>query len=1520
MPNHELPISFQPRQAEKHDVIQNDDKSAASRLIEKSEFAEGYQKLLSRLKTSPKIVESIVEAIPLSEEEAKKQAYAVESALATLESRYEPDAWQSQPGQDQWPSNLAGYRDALRQVTEFLTVAESTESSSVSYPYVVADLSARLETLPTYLHKHGLEDDFVAILQSNSQAKASEIEIVQDILAQLESAPQVVPNQEELPETKPVPQEQHPSLREILEGLMRQMSEAASRISAFDLKITGSFDLSKLVGAMSGRMSSPPWLSPSAGMERRAGFGEGGESKEGFGKLETKDGRLRNSLFIDSLWKVDKEGIYRRLDSEYFPVTLINENGGNLERKQHISRITLPLAPCKQPTNFSLPVPLGYEVISVSGEVPLEASKQGTYRVNLKPPFPTEISYEIQQICNENYNLNLSIDGEELISESHTVNVERKGTVVADRLINEAADDQERIRLVIDGFKANNPIYSTERQVGDILKAAGPRWHQAVEALNLGHCDTYSAYLANRLCQNGIAAIVTSGYVTNFDSFLMVGHSQVYVPEHAIQIEATACCEPDQITRCRAVTAGEFSKLLQEMPNLSDEDLFIRLRQFGERVRSDTYNDQTARYQPARKTESEIIPPIVQANVWLQNTNKIISHGAKLEKLIDCLREYGEVCWLDLADATQKQSHWLVEAADLFHWELNKEISTRISAEYSPEVQKEFVRLWKTTVNASNSRWHDYEGLFSLTPNDCFEKMESNEVTEALWHYRRSVANKEESANKDDLQKFEAILPLTFKHLSEDESNYALPKQLLSKLAVSSGIEEESLSRNIATLFRKVTKGNHKLAELIYCNSKGWLPSVEERKEIIQKLANCRTLPEFIDETGNPTQLLMKALEKPLMASLKGDKLAKVEVMLEELADLNVDLPLLVKNMLPQISGLLAKWSSVRGSMRTNSPSQSGIVSERVRLLPVSTLLLRATDDHIPLDLKAVQAVLMISRTVSTEAGDQLRKSLGPNNPEERLLSRFKIRQLEESGDEVTLDDKPGLYESNFFGTSEGRSVHVPFTPTETMKQKVQESINRPIGQILLTEAAGKEVGINQLAWEGVEQLAKRQVDGWGMEKLGGDQVYEKWLRVEQAEGLTAAEHYLLGTALLPLLSTNLYSSREEQRTRFYGLASELAQVYVAEENPEADLNFKEILASHFGDTPETREAVRSLSRLDTKQVIRQVMLVAERLGTMGEYYKSRVPIFGGGLLEYATPLQTSIPHLEFLNFGKAATGQARVWGALFNEVMVSGPGYRSFADQTKEHVSRTITEIRREVVSVAGDRAKRVVFGRHLSSLLSYPSRLPLVEGSADEFHEVRERRIGEIGGRPNISASARTGTEHLNVYRPEQSKPIQCVVDLEWLAEGTNPCEDGKYEEAEISVRLRSFLGLMLSASRMKAPFQVVIEFRGSHILGLDSADMARLLEDEPEMGSNDARLLSALWGLCTAQKKLEVKEVAVQADYPVTSPISPRELGELLRAFPQKGYIAMLCSSRNRQAAEEVMKIAQKRGYLVDYPRIK
>lgn len=275
------------------------------------------------------------------------------------------------------------------------------------------------------------------------------------------------------------------------------------------------------------------------------------------GTIQTNNYRLANELYVTKIFSWDG----KRLDTKAKEIDLASIPP---EIDENQALITIDEFEFDQNGRVFLPCPRRCEITGIAGVEEVFVTPQGTYQAT--PDRHSKITY-----C-------VTLTGDK--SKFPEVDPVSALPITRPEYIGDTVPG------IIGTLKLVPPIYSIEPWVDSIYQASGSRALLAMEALQIFKCDTASQYLAFRFQERGIPCQLISGISAQNGSFnVAAGHVEVEYERG--RLSAGDITHSKARIPSDAVDPLKLRSLLEKIPSLPDQELFLAILEFQEELPRD---------------------------------------------------------------------------------------------------------------------------------------------------------------------------------------------------------------------------------------------------------------------------------------------------------------------------------------------------------------------------------------------------------------------------------------------------------------------------------------------------------------------------------------------------------------------------------------------------------------------------------------------------------------------------------------------------------------------------------------------------------------------------------------------------------------------------------------------------------------------------------------------------------------------------------------------------------------------
>lgn len=1276
---------------------------------------------------------------------------------------------------------------------------------------------------------------------------------------------------------------------------------------------------------------------------RRVGFNEPGEIFY-IGKIETENLAIFEQMFITDVWNLRGDGLLEKAEREYQKIELpkISQLGA---RQRNESDISLSINRQSDYQTVAMPTPKGYQIIGLEENLPIEQSNLNTWRISNLPPEMTEIHYRLAPTDEQ---INISAEDRDRFQEDYSPQYLQRQTRTTDELINEISDPEIKIKLIVGGAKANQPIYSFDPFLGEIYQAAGGDCYLAYEAMQMGHCDSLSVYLANRLRHHQMPALVVSGLTTNQDERAFAGnfgHSQIlyFDPSGKVKtIEATSLTEKDKAVDFSQVPEAERAKLLEDVALLPQDKLFRRLSEFSQKIRPKEANWELV------QSQSRNLPPTSFATTEVVRPDEKAEGFLKVMSFINEWQEAKEANTLTLAKiqdfiAAQSQLGWSWNDASTFIFQnfrddkviLKKYQEQTKSGRWQQEMVEQAKLLFehpKTSAEEKTNfqRWA-FQNSFSssklqrrlLSPTQALNFMSGNEVAE-LADSTRDLANiavsilnnlpyltsKDQPENQSYWQKkADKVLGLSQKMLERisggEERVYNLyrrdyPNDLLSHLGwlfkqSDSESYQSKVSQTLANLIQASTDPERDFCELVFPYDRESSYNSEELRTIFVNLAQGSSLTEWLEESGKLTPRAQEIFTDYfynhwLNFAGRYTPLPEDELLYLQEMGLNLDQLFTVDRVsawIEQYKSERSPWPKINFALtKENGPDFDH---------PISWLLTKYTDYYAhlsnfrPHDLNLLQTFLNINRLVwsqSTENKDFDRARQAWGETDEETIFQEYLADATFSWDDS--NNRLNLLISS--DDSQRNWFHIPLSlPPEIMTAK--QSQHPYLEKIQATFSGAEMISAENQAWQRIYNqypTVKESI----VQKLVDKEKEISWQVRHEAvvASLSPTERYLAMLAIDQIFSNA--KKGEEFQTRVSELKRLASECLVL---PNEVTGQKENLAtaieqleeSNLTPPNEYQEARQLLELEPAEQRFKTYLLLGDILANAPENVD-----FDWLIRETRGDLY--FPQIDRRGLaGDLLVDQAtkpigQKWANLISD-------YQLPKGEINEYLPRWLNEIRRGSIEPNFGNSQ-ITFARFLTDLIGRPSR---IQSTGGEYLETRDYAPGDDPRFIDWNAYARTDQLYTKVMNEQKINDIHLLVDAEWLAESLEE-EAGALDRPKLPKSIRNLFKLFYLAFKERVPVNLHLCFRGEKLFSLSSSQLKQELvhkQRQDEWGEErwrDEGLVLRFFKIASGVKKLLAKEQKEGIRYPEQPIISAKSFSQS-RSIPKANASVFGFSSR-------------------------
>lgn len=614
--------------------------------------------------------------------------------------------------------------------------------------------------------------------------------------------------------------------------------------------------------------------------------------KETKGRIETWEPELQNNkLFITNRADLSKTGFAPIKPQE--PLRLI-ENLPLFSKDESVNyEKSIIHLPCVKGDQVCLPIPANYELLSIGWST--EDSPQLTYPVVVNF-YPSENAYSFvnQQDGYVHYAIKKNketVKAGQTEADNFLTNFQSAyDSMVIKNIIAQAmvySDTEEKINYIVQEFAERrlNFIYGLGSDLLDELynNLGQQKFYALTENIGIGHCQIFSAMVANIFRQAGIPARIVRGEISHNNAFKTIGHAKVeYFNEQTKiwqEFEAT-------------VIADNTSYLLKNRENLTEAEQqnFDKLSQFavGEiddfnqfenvcrQIKELVLQKLPTLEQKAKKLDEFVEKYTIIANQGLtgKTIQEIKENIYKLYKLGARYSSY-EINFFDIKEPEEKYEKYKRHSAidpmricrDVIFKFLDEQLKTRRTADKIET--DDIVDITDNLIQMSNSdrKWEaeraseDAINLFRNNNLDVSAGLNSSQLIEII--AGRYTTNKVfNSLDKtEDLKMIFALLKTSLNRQTQQSKifhilfNFIGDKYPQDQILLTAKDEQEYQEMH------KLIDGNKQVLKELVANAKSWLPLQE--------------LPPFWvedQEWNNACNLLLKSPE-PLLNPQEKEKL-----------------------------------------------------------------------------------------------------------------------------------------------------------------------------------------------------------------------------------------------------------------------------------------------------------------------------------------------------------------------------------------------------------------------------------------------------------------------------------------------------------------------------------------------------------------------------------------------------------------------------------------------------------------------
>lgn len=1303
---------------------------------------------------------------------------------------------------------------------------------------------------------------------------------------------------------------------------------------------------------------------------RRVDFGEPGEIFY-IGKIETENPAIFEQMFITGIWNLRGDGLLERVTGKHQKIELpkVSQLGA---RQRNEADISLPINRQSDYQTVAIPTPKDYRIIGLEENLLIEQSNFNTWRISNLPPEITEIHYRLAPTDEQ---INISAKDRDRFQEDYSPQYLQRQTRTTDELVNEVSDPETKIKLIVGGAKANQPIYSFDPFLGEIYQAAED-CYLAHEAMQMGHCDSLSVYLANRLRHHQMPALVVSGLTTSQDEKAFagnVGHSQVlyFDPSGKVKIiEATSLTEKDKAVDFSQIPQEEKAKLLEDVALLPKDKLFRRLSEFSQKIRPEKVNWELVREQ------SRNLPPTSFAAAEAVQPDKNAEGFLKVMSFINQWQEAKEASALTLAKiqdfiAAQNQLDWSWMDASTFVFEnfrddkvaLKKYQEQTKSERWQQEMVEQAKLLFdhpKTSAEEKvNFQGWAFQNSFSssklqrkfLSSTQALDFINENKVAELadsthdLANIAINILNNLSYITSEDppesqnywQEKADKVLGLSQKMLERisggEKRVYNLykrdyPNDLLSRLGrlfqeSNSESYQSKVSQTLANLIKASIDPERDFCELVFPYDRDCYYKPEKLRAIFVGLAKSLSLAEWLDESGKLTPQAQEIFTDYFYnhwLNFAGRYIPLPEEELLYLQEMGLNLGQLFS------ADRVIAWIEQYKSKRPPWPKINFALTKEGEPdfdHPISWLLTKNTDYYAylsnfrPNDLNLLQTLFNINRLVwsqSTENKDfdRVREAWGETD-EETIFQEY-LADATFSWDDN--NNRLNLLVSS--SDSQRNWFHLPLSlPQEITAARRSQSLYLKKIQATFNDTA-MMTAENQ-AWQRIynqyptvkESIVEKLVD---KEKEISQQVRHEAI----VAALSPTERYLAMLAIDQIFRNakkgEEFQAKVEKLKHLTGECLALPNE-VTDQKENLATAVEQLEESNLTPPNEYQETRQLLELEPAEQRFKTYLLLGDVLANAPENadFDWLIKETKGDL--YFPQIDRRVV-LRDLSIDQETGPIGQKWADLISD-------YQLPRGEMDEYLPRWLNEIRRGTVE-PGFGGGQTTYTRFLKGLIGQKKPIQSAGGEYLQHRAYSNDDVRYV----DWNVYARLNDLQTKMMNEQKINDIHLLVDAEWLAESLEE-ESKALDRPKLPKNIRNLFKLFYLAFKERVPINFHLCFRGEKLFSLSSDQLRQGLDhlqyqDEWEQERwQDEQLVLRFYKIASGVKKLLAKEEKEGISYPEQPVISAKSFSQS-RSIPKVNASVFGFSSRANLSPsagflERMNKVGAKDGLNVQLAQI-